>query len=272
MHFAAFLLALATATLSASSAFAGCYDPLRMQAPRSARQLVVLVDRTTPTDPIAWPAFLATARVLAGRPGQRIAVVAFAGLARGESLSTVTSLVVEPPLVDQAVVDDLPIAPYRRSQRCVEEGARSAAHRVIGALNGLVGTPGGGELMQSEIAYSVRKAIADFSGDLETTILIYSDGFEHSRDGQSFYVRGEVRAIEAAQELNVLQRRGLGAMVGPERTSPHVLWFGLMAVEQKRYFAPTDEAALAGFWRAALSLWGVREAQLGLTLTNPKLP
>jgi len=244
---------------------------LRLEPPQLAGQLIVVVDRTTPRDPIAWPAFVSSSRKLAARPGQRVVVLAFAGLARGEALSPVLTIDVESRLLESTVVDDLPIAPYRRSQQCVERAAQTSGERIVAALEAMSREPVANDLQHSEIAYSIRKTLADFGGALNSTVIVYSDGFEHSRDGQSFYARAEARSIDPAGELAVLRRRGLGALSSTQLRAPRVLWYGLMALEQKRYFAPADELAYASFWRSALELWGVQDLQLGLTLSNPRL-
>lgn len=251
-----------------------CYPP-DIAAPRQSQVTVGVIDLTTFRDPDAVRDFRTTVMNAAGVPGQRVVLLTFAGIARGQHLSRVYDRTLEAPVTDEEAVANARIGPFRASQRCVSLRLRDHATSFANALDTVLGQAVPKTLERSEIVYALHRVLADFSDEISVRILVFSDGLQNSRE-QTFYAAGRPRRIVADAEFRNVWRSGFGEANGArsadDRHATKVLWFGLFASEDPKIYADAQQLMeMTKFWRTVLAHWGVTDVQLGPTLNNPKL-
>jgi hypothetical protein len=266
------LLAASVAAHGAEAAPGSCY-PTNIAAPPLSRVVVAVIDETAFRDTAPARDFRESVIKAASVPGQRVVVLTFAGLARGQHLARVYDATTEAPVTDEEAMAGARIAPFRASQRCVRERLRLHLGKLAASLDGVLKAPSSATLQRSEILHFLHLAIADFNTGLPATVLIYSDGLQHSRE-MSFYAGGKQRRISAETELKSVQRPApdsLERAAAGSNTRTQVLWFGLLVVEDPAQYAdPQQIRELSKFWRTVMGLWGVSSVQIGPTLNNPK--
>jgi hypothetical protein len=251
-----------------------CY-PSDIAAPRQSQVTVGVVDLTTFRDPDAVRDFRATMMKAAGVQGQRVVLLTFAGIARGQHLSRVYDRTLEAPVTDEETVANARIGPFKASQRCVSQRLREHAASFSTALDTVLGQTVPTTMQRSEIVYALHQVLADFGDEGSVRVLVFSDGLQNSRD-LTFYSAGRPRRIMADAELKTGLRSGISEANDsrPIRDAHaiKVLWFGLLASEDPKIYADVQQLAeITKFWRSVLTHWGIRDAQLGPTLNNPKL-
>ena len=195
----------------------------------------------------------------------------FRSIASGQTLARVYDATVEAPVTSEDAIANARIGPFKASQRCVE--ARMALHQkaFAAALDKVLNTPVSSTLARSEIVYAVRQVMTEFAGELPVRLLVYSDGWQNSRE-ISFYANGKPRAIVADTELAAVNKLGFGAAERKPGKPVKALWFGLLANEDRKYYADALQVAeMQKFWRTLLMQWGANDVQIGTTLNNPKL-
>lgn len=279
MNHTYFLRALAsvacwTAMHANADPLSSCY-PSDIAAPQQSQVTVGVIDLTTFRDQDAVRDFRTTVMKAADVPGQRVVLLTFAGLARGQHLSRVYDRTLEAPVTDEETVANARIGPFKASQRCVRQRLREHAASFAKALDTVLGHAVPTTLQRSEIVYALHQVLADFGDEGPVRILVFSDGLQNSRD-LTFYSSGKPRRIIADAELKTVLRSGISEANDsrPVRDahSTKVLWFGLLASEDPKIYADAQQLAeITKFWRSVLTQWGVRDVQLGPTLNNPKL-
>lgn len=251
-----------------------CY-PSDIAAPRQSQVTLGLIDSTTFRDQDAVRDYRAALVKAAGVPGQRVVLLTFAGIARGQHLSRVYDRTLEAPVTDEETVANARIGPFKASQRCVSDRLREHATSFSTALDTVLGQTVPTTLQRSEIVYALRQVLADFGDEGSVRVLVFSDGLQNSRD-LTFYSAGKPRRILADAELKTILRSGMSeandSLHVRDVNAIKVLWFGLLANEDPKIYADAQQLAeITKFWRSVLAHWGIRDAQLGPTLNNPKL-
>jgi hypothetical protein len=266
--------AVAAAVPTASGGPLSCYRKVRLAVPAAGGVTVVLMDTTTPVDNAAAGSLDALLSRVLRHKGERLLLATFAGLAPVEHPRIVAEVYQEPSPDDrfsQTQVIEKTETLGNCLPRLWTRNLKSFKEAVRASMQGGPAAAG----TYSEIAFALRWAVTDIVPALTAAahpaavrIIMFSDGFLHSRTGQSFYRNGRVRPIVAARELEVLKKSGLV----PAPTVPSVkfdlYWIAMGAQpEARKDFAdPADFDALVNFWGGAARLYGARDAWLGLTV------
>jgi hypothetical protein len=267
------LLIGAAGPVLAQTSLPSCY-PSDISHPTQSGVTVGLVDMTTFREPSITRDFRSAFLKAASQPGQRVVLLTFSGLARGQNLVHVIDSTVEAPVTDEETVANARIGPFKASQRCVQQRHKEHVTKLTAALNETLNQPVSSVLERSEIIHALRTVIADF-GDAPMRLMVLSDGWQHNKE-ISFYTGGKPRAMNAKKELKSVERAyHLGSssqQIKVTAADTKVLWWGLMTTENPKFYAdPKQLDELGGFWRSLLARWGVAEVQIGNTLNNPKL-
>lgn len=267
------LLIGAAGPLLAQTSLPSCY-PSDIAHPAQSGITVGLVDMTTFREPSITLDFRTAFLKTASQPGQRVVLLTFSGLARGQNLVRVIDSTVVAPVTDEETVAYAPIIPFKESQRCVQKRLKEHVTKLTAVLDETLNQPVSPALERSEIIHSLRSVIADF-GAAPMRLMVLSDGWQHNKE-VSFYTGGKPKILNAANELKSVERiYHLGSSsreIKVTAADTKVLWWGLMMSENPRFYAdPKQLDELGGFWRGLLSLWGVAEVQIGNTLNNPRL-
>lgn len=245
---------------------ASCYSAA-VPAPELSYQTIVVIDRTTAPEADVVDAFVQAVRQAASQPGQRFVVLSFSAMAVGEGLRKHEDRVVEAPITDPNVVEDLPIRPFKASQRCVKTAAQAWPAQAASGVRGVIEAVGDrSRFKRSEIVYTLSEVLQRFTaeGNMRTRVYVLSDGHEagsvnvnmHGKDGQP-------RSIDAAVELKRLPTAMRSRKVGHAEVS--VVWFGLMSEGEgrnRRYRDARDIEQLRAFWKALIENWGARPTQI----------
>lgn len=277
LHIALTTLIAALAAPIAGAA-SSCY-PADIAAPPVTQVTIGVIDRTTFRDATAVRDYRAAMLSAAAAPGQRVVLVSFAGIATGQTLARDYDATLEAPITDEDAVANARIGPFKKSQRCVSERISMHKTSFTTALDRLLNEPASSMLERSEIVYSLRQVVAEFGGAMPVRLLVFSDGWQHSRE-MSFYAGGKPRNIVADTELKAVHKLGFAtlpsAAVVPKAYKAHqiqkALWFGLMVAEDRKHYSDALQVAeMQKFWRSLLGQWGVNDVQIGTTLNNPRL-
>lgn len=263
-----------SATLHASANPPGSCYPVDIASPQLLKLTVAVIDVTTFRDPILVRDFRTNLIKAASAPGQRVVLLTFAGIARGQHLARVYDVTLEAPLTDEELVANARIGPFKASQRCVNQRLREHVNNFTAALDSILKEPVSAGLQRSEIFHFLHQVLTDFDVGHPRNIFVYSDGWQNSRE-MTFYVGGKPRRIKANIELKVAQRIGLGtfesALPIKVKVATQVLWFGLLAAEDPLQYADALQLnEMSKFWRSVLTTWGTTNVQIGPTLNNPK--
>lgn len=268
----AFLLTLACVN-PALAVEPSCYSA-EVPAPLITEQTIVLLDLTAPLEGNPVRDFVAAVTAVARRPGQRIVILPFAGIAHGETVSRALDEVIEAPITDDDVINNARIGPFKRSQKCVHGNHMKIQAKIQAVLATLLKQPEQ-PMAKSEIVYTLRRSIADFAQrDLVTRMLVYSDALQNG-SGMNFYLNGQPRDIDPATELRKLARTKQDQL----ETDPGVFrayWWGLLgetgsSATKIHYRDAQTLEHYAGFWRQLLTGWKAQSVDIGPTLNNPNL-
>lgn len=250
-----------------------CY-PADIAAPALTGITVGVVDMTTFRDPAITRDFRTAFLKAASQPGQRVVLLTFAGLSRGQHLTRVLDATVEAAVTDEDTVANARIGPFKASQRCVQTRLKEHVGKLTATLDETLKASASPALERSEIIHALRTVVEDF-GEGALRLMVLSDGWQHNKE-ISFYAGGKPRVINAETELKAVERLyHLGPLqVGgkPRTVAAKVLWWGLMMSDDPKFYAnPKQLDELGAFWRAVLKQWGVADVQIGMTLNNPRL-
>lgn len=251
-----------------------CYGGA-VPAPPAQAQTIVLIDKTTAPEPDVVDAFVSAATRAASVPGQRVVVLTFSALGPDQALAKRFDRVFEAPITDTDLIENLPIRPFRATQRCVKAAAAEWPRWAGAAIRSAIDeSDDPARFKRSEIVYSLNEVLRTFERPAmrETRLLVLSDAYENGSLGVTMYGRdGRPRPIDARQELGRLtpelraRRAGSGTW--------NVLWFGLMSEvkgRQDRYFDARSVQELRAFWMHLLVRdWGVGSAVIDRIPLNP---
>ncbi len=267
-------VAVAAAVPAASAGPLSCYRKVGHAAPAAGGVTLVLMDTTTPVDKAAASNLDALLSRVLRHKGERVLLATFAGLAPGEHPRIVAEVYQEPSPDDrfsQTQVIEKTETLGNCLPRLWTRNLKSFKEAVRASMQGGPAATG----TYSEIAFALRWAVTDIMPALTAAaqpaavrIIMFSDGFLHSRTGQSFYRNGRVRPIVAARELEALKKSGLVPASAAPSVKFDLYWVAMGAQpETRKDFAnPADFDALVDFWGGAARLYGARDAWLGLTV------
>ena len=261
------LVACCLAAVSADSMAQSCYST-KVPAPQVRQQTIVVVDRTTHADPNAVASFRQAAVAAASRPGQRVVVLSFAGIAPGQDLKKHLDRVIDAPISDPEVIENLPIRPFKASQKCVREALGKWPEELNEVLGRVIESRKPTLLERSEIVHALSNALRTFAAPgMNSFMYVYSDGLENGEGPGAlrFYGRdGHSRKIDALAELARLPQR-VRARPVPALGPVSVRWAGLLALEPTAQVKYVDAEALNQlqlFWTHLLTGWGVDNVQV----------
>jgi hypothetical protein len=260
-----------------ASAAQSCYKKIGSSSPPPKGTTLVLLDITTPGDAAAVASLNGVAGRLLRHKGERILIATFAGLASGE----------HPRIVLEAYQEPSPDSRFQENQviektdilnSCLPKLWASNTAAVLAALKNH--TNGGGDSgIYSEIAFAMRWAAKDILPTLAAPVgqpatsatlrvLVFSDGYLHSRTKQSFYLNKQPRQIAPAKELAILKSTGLALPGDAKLPMFDLYWIGVgsLPTAKKVYSSPAEYEALVDFWTQAAKLYGAKNAKIGLTL------
>ena len=250
-----------------------CYSQA-IPMPPVRQQTILLIDLTTPAAEGVVESFRHAAMAAAKQPGQRFVILSFAGIAPGQRLTKHLDHVVEAPIVDPALIENLPIRAFQKSQACVRDTLKAWPATAAGALAQAFSGRGRESFQRSEIIHALAETLRNFATpDVPTRLLVYGDGLQHG--GISFYGRDKrPRKIDANAELARLPQQTLAPPVQP--LGPlKVLWWGLLVEDGiasgGKYYDSETIAQLRLFWIRLLTGWGSRDVQIEQTVLNPRL-
>lgn len=277
--FHAMAAVLAMLISAAAAAGPSCYRKVGAPIPEAKGATLFLVDTTTPRDTAALASLDALAQRVLRHKGEKILVASFAGLAPGEHPRIVTEVYQEPS-ADAAFQENQVIEKTEVVGRCLPllwagniKAVQAALEKAVGHSG--VNSNGAAAGTYSEIAFAMRWVVTDIlptlviKGHAPTLrVVVFSDGYLHSRTGQSFYQAGRVRPIVAQKELAVLNKSGLAFPAAAKPVPFDLYWVGMGSTPdgRKEFASPADFEALLEFWNAAGKLYGAQAAWLGLTV------
>lgn len=244
-------------------------------APPAQAQTIVLIDKTTVPEPDVVEAFVSAATRAASVPGQRVVVLTFSALGPDQALAKRFDRVFEAPITDTDLIENLPIKPFRATQRCVKATAAEWPRLTTATIRAAINDGADpARFKRSEIVYSLNEVLRTFErpGMRETRLLVLSDAYENGSLGVTMYGRnGRPRLVDARQELG-----RLAPAVRTHRVASgtwYVLWFGLMSEakgQQERYFDARSVQEVRAFWMHLLIRdWGVASAMIDRIPVNP---
>lgn len=279
------LLLGSTAATAVQAASLSCYQGnLAQFKPAGGATRVLLVDKTTARDrAVSERDFRAAVALQTGSAG-RIVLLAYAGHSPGQSLSRIDEWLLEAPLVDDAVIQDMVISDHRRLQSCLRKQKNAAQSGITVALDQLFSSMPIAAAERSEITYALRTVLHDFvTPDQATQVFHYSDAMQYSKGagGRSFYGTGtQPRLIKPAVELAAMADETKRARADkPAGSFISLLWYGALLAPPhpgpKAKVAYLDSAtieAFRNFWSGYLQAAGVDQVQFGVpSLLNPDL-
>jgi hypothetical protein len=229
---------------------------------------ILMIDTTTPRDAAAYRNLLMHLQGILARPGERLLIATFAGLASGQHPRTVLDVYQE-PVPDSAFVEGHVIETTDLLRHCLDKLWPVNLARVRKVLSDNTSSNPKGKY--SEIAFAFRWSIDDVLAQVPGTrkrVIMFSDGLLNSRTGQSFYLHGLPRTIRVEQELAILERSGLGAQPNRGAQPFDVVWIGLgiAGSEALAYESPADFDAKRSFWMEVAKRYGAQSVHVGLTV------
>ena len=276
------LLTMATATLAfpdlALSSPMSCYRAQGHAFSRHSGVTLVLIDATTAADTVVVKNLSALVTKSIRRPGERVLVASFAGMAPGQ-FPTVKADVMHERQPSSEDVESHVLDWTTKMHTCLSKLAKTNATLVSAAFKSSIATETSAPY--SEIVAAVHWAMLDLLPKLQpavgapplpTRLIVFSDGEQNSREGTSFYRKGLPREISAESELKTLASR-----LGPRGTMPlqaiDVWWIGigLQPPGVKVYMTPRALEERRRFWTGALNFFGARQVNVGLTVPDDSL-
>lgn len=271
------LAALPTLTLRpAHGAPRSCYRAVGSPLGKPAGLTLALIDTTTIADTQVVASFSSLVAKSLRKPGERLLVASFAGLAPGQ-FPAVKADVLHEPAPSAELVESNVLDWTARLRACLGKLGQVNAGQIATALKGSIAAEPAAPY--SEIVAGVRWAMLDLlpklqplAGQVPIKLIVYSDGEQNSRAGTSFYRNGAPREISAAVELRAIERPDAGD--GTRTLSPIDVWWvgiGLQPPGVKIYMTPRALDERRRFWSGVLAAFGARRISLGLTLPDDGL-
>lgn len=274
MKWSALLLqcCLASAALAGNTdAIRSCQDKQLPPFPPTERELLVVVDQTTPLSPALQQSVANNVKPFLAA-GSSFSVVVFSAYTQGHYTEVLASGKLESPL-PAAVRNDIAKPVLAKLDQCQQRQPQQAAQAAGQALRAAYqGTSS--NIAKSDI-YASLKAIASVikqSAAQDKIVLIVSDMLENSSVANFYAEQGKsVRNIVPAKELRTVEDNHLLADFGAARV--YVIGAGLLADEaanSKSYRDPKTMQSLQGFWRAYFDKSNAKLMEFGQpALLNP---
>jgi hypothetical protein len=270
------LLAYMQVSNVAAELFKSCY-PSSMPRQPIFLVSVVLIDESYAPEAITLGAFKKVLNNAVSRP-QQIVLMAYAGLAAGESLRVVNEWYLEPALSKTSPEHETTVfKDFQDSQRCVADQYKKARSEVPIALDSILAKMPI-KTKRSEIAYALATVIKDFGRQgISTQIFHLSDGIQNSGpSGRNFYTKnGKPRKIDPVAEAKAFAKEGFITAQPHANGSVSVLWWGMLSEPKTgngNYLDPNLINDYKTFWSSMLKSWGAEKVQIGVpSLINPDL-
>lgn len=265
-------LCIAGAALAGNTdAVRGCQDKQLPPLPNTARELLVVIDQTTPLSPALQQAVANHIKPFLVA-GNRFSIVVFSAYTQGHYTDLLASGKLD-ALLPGEVRNDIAKPVLAKLDLCQQRQPQQAAQVVGQALRAAYqGTSG--NIAKSDI-YASLKAISSVirqSSAPDKVMLVVSDMLENSSVANFYAEQGRsVRNVIPAKELRAVEDNHLMADFGGARV--YVLGAGLLAEDashSKSYRDPKTMQSLQAFWNEYFSKSNARLMEFGQpALLNP---
>lgn len=274
MKWSALLLqfCIASAALAGNTdAVRSCLDKQLPPFPPTARELLVVIDQTTPLSPALQQAVANNIKPFLVA-GNSFSIVVFSAYTQGHYTDLLTSGKLD-ALLPAEVRNDVAKPALAKLDLCQQRQPQQAAQVAGQALRAAYqGTSG--NIAKSDI-YASLKAISSVikqSAAPDKVVLIVSDMLENSSVANFYADQGKaVRNVVPAKELRAVEDNRLLADFGGARV--YVIGAGLLvedATHSKSYRDPKTMQSLQGFWTEYFSKSNARLVEFGQpALLNP---
>lgn len=226
-----------------------CYGYAHLKADQpapSGRELVVIVDQTTPlTADLRDTAIKAALRYV--RPGDNVLLYQFSAYMADNYMRLPFEGMLEAP-IRGSLRDEVGMESLHKLDRCLQQQRQFFARTFRNRFEASAGHPGT-DIAKSEILFSLRQIAADLARRpvAGRDILLVSDMLENSDFG-SFYAHDNVRSLRPDVELAKVQANHLFADFGGARIYVHGA--GLVPRSSRNgYRSGVAIKALETFWR-----------------------
>jgi hypothetical protein len=263
---------LAGAALAGNTdAVRSCQDKQLPPFPPTARELLVVVDQTTPLSPALQQSVANNVKPFLVA-GSSFSVVVFSAYTQGHYTEVLASGKLESPLPAE-VRNDIAKPVLTKLDQCQQRQPQQAAQAAGQALRAAYqGTSS--NIAKSDI-YASLKAISSVikqSAAQDKIVLVVSDMLENSSVANFYAEQGKsVRNIAPAKELRTVEDNHLLADFGGARV--YVIGAGLLADEAangKSYRDPKTMQSLQAFWSDYFSKSNAKLVEFGQpALLNP---
>jgi hypothetical protein len=273
---AALIASLHVSNVSAES-FKSCY-PSSMPAQPIPLVTVLLIDESSAPETVTLRDFKKAVNDSINRP-QHLFLLAYAGLAAGESLRVVNQWYLEPALNKASPeYQSTVFKQFKDSQACVVKQYQKAQTEISANLDAVLSKMPI-KTKRSEIAYALATVVKDFAHQgMSTQIFHLSDGIQYGGPtGRNFYAKnGQPRKIDPLIEAKAIGKEGFTlAQSKPAKGGVSVLWWGMLSVpktSKDNYLDPNMVNGYKIFWSSMLESWGASKVQIGVpSLINPDL-
>ncbi|NGZ86128.1 hypothetical protein [Duganella aceris] len=265
-------LCLCGTTLAANiDAVRSCRDKMLPPFPPSTRELLVIIDQTTPLSPALQQLVADSIRPLLVA-GSSFSIAVFSAYTQDHYADVLAAGTLEAGLPSEAR-DDVAKPLLLKLDLCRRRQPQQAAQAAGQALRAAyLGTSG--EIARSDILASLKalSSVIGRSTAPEKIVLIASDMLENSSVANFYADRGRaVRKLAAAKELRGVEDKRLLADFGGARV--YVIGAGLLAGEaafKHSYRDPQTMQALHAFWDEYFTRSNARLVEFGQpALLNP---
>jgi hypothetical protein len=226
-----------------------CYDAAKIgefRSPPSGRMLTVVIDQTTPlTLDLQKTAWGHIKRFI--KPGDQLRLYSFSAYLEGRYTSLAFAGELETPL-NEDIIGSVPMMAARKLDGCLKGQPTVMFQRFGKAFADAMGKSRA-DIPRSEILFSMKAVGEDLqkaTGVTDNVILLMSDMLEYS-DFASFYSANHIREIDAAVEMNKVEKQKLLANFGGARV--YVLGAAFVPTETKNgYRSGKMIQSLEHFW------------------------
>ncbi len=254
------IFALAALIATPAIARADCYGPLGLDAfrPSPSRAVAVALDETTVLGERLGEE---TPRQVGSalRPGDRVSLIAFAGLGRDRHTREVLTLEIQamPPAKTQ---DDMPMRRLKPLEACIKASLPKAVASLQAGITTVLKDAASQRYATSEIVLALREISAKLqhAKTPEKLLIAVTDGAEHS-GLMSFYKNKDLRVIDPEAALARVAERSLFPDLSGVRV--YLIGLGVAVGDQTR-----DQAVVLGlenFWRGYFTRAKARAVMIG---------
>lgn len=252
--------AVAALLLTAGIARANCYGPLGLDAfkPAPTREVVIALDETTVLGDLLIDE---TERKLGAalRPGDRVSLIAFAGLSRDRHAREVLTIEI-PGMPSTKIQDEMPMRRIKPLAACLKNSLPQAISGVLASIKTALAEAGSRRYATSEIIMAMREigTKLQHAKAPEKLLIAVTDGAEHS-GLMSFYRNKDLQVIDPEAALARVADRHLFPDLSTVRV--YVIGLGMAVGDQTR-----DQAvvlSLDAFWRGYFTRAKARSVMIG---------